>query len=63
MLIKYYYINYEYQHINNDPANFLRMLQEGGGGEETREGNLPPPQYVSVTQEEKEAIDRVKFES
>ncbi|CAG8455519.1 12692_t:CDS:2 [Rhizophagus irregularis] len=49
------------QLINNDPANFLRILQEGGGGgEETREGNLPPPQYVSVTQEEKEAIDRLE---
>jgi hypothetical protein len=35
-------------------------LQEGGGSE-PREGN-PPPQYVSVTQEEKEAIDRVILE-
>jgi hypothetical protein len=31
-------------------------LQQEGGGEEP---NLPPPNYVSVTQEEKEAIDRV----
>ncbi|RIA88353.1 putative UV excision repair protein [Glomus cerebriforme] len=53
------------QHINNNPTSFLRLLQEGGGGggggggEETQ-GNIPPPQYVSVTQEEKEAIDRLE---
>jgi UV excision repair protein RAD23 len=46
------------QLINSDPTSFLRLLQEGGGSE-PREGN-PPPQYVSVTQEEKEAIDRLE---
>ncbi|CAG8522635.1 11512_t:CDS:2 [Acaulospora morrowiae] len=45
------------QLINANPAMFLRLLQENG--EETGEVNLPPPQYVSVTQEEKEAIDRL----
>ncbi|CAG8594236.1 9138_t:CDS:2 [Funneliformis mosseae] len=45
------------QLINSNPEYFMRLLQEG---EEAGEGNLPPPQYVSVTQEEKEAIDRLE---
>ncbi|CAI2169516.1 17793_t:CDS:2, partial [Funneliformis geosporum] len=45
------------QLINSNPNSFMRLLQEG---EEAGEGNLPPPQYVSVTQEEKEAIDRLE---
>lgn len=45
------------QLINSNPEYFMRLLQEG---EEAGEGNLPPPQYVSVTQDEKEAIDRLE---
>ncbi|CAJ0864763.1 13049_t:CDS:10 [Entrophospora sp. SA101] len=45
------------QLINSNQATFMRLLQEPDEG---GEGNLPPPQYVSVTQEEKEAIDRLE---
>lgn len=46
--------------INADPNGFLQALLEGA---EDEEGGAAPPgsSMVQVTQEEKEAIDRVKF--
>lgn len=48
--------------INQDPQAFLQMLAEGS--EEDDEGMAAPPgsQVIQVTQEEKEAIDRVSSE-
>lgn len=47
--------------INNDPQAFLQMLAEGGDDDE--EGTTAPAgsQVIQVTQEEKEAIDRVSI--
>lgn len=49
------------QLVNANQSTFMRLLQENGGEEmgEANLPNLPPPQYVSVTQEEKESIDRL----
>lgn len=44
--------------INADPNGFLQAILEGG--DEDEEGGAPPGSHmVQVTQEEKEAIDRV----
>jgi UV excision repair protein RAD23 len=45
--------------INSNQATFMRLLQEPDEGDESNP-NIPPPQYVSVTQEDKEAIDRLE---
>ncbi|CAG8741359.1 2364_t:CDS:2, partial [Cetraspora pellucida] len=44
------------QYINANQSAFTRLLQE----DEPGEGNLPPPHYVSITQDEKDAIDRLE---
>ncbi|CAG8694848.1 20298_t:CDS:2 [Racocetra persica] len=44
------------QYINANQPAFTRLLQE----DEPGEGNLPPPHYVSITQDEKDAIDRLE---
>ncbi|GAB5587836.1 UV excision repair protein rad23 [Umbelopsis nana] len=46
--------------INNDPQAFLQMLAEGSDDDD--EGMVAPPgsQVIQVTQEEKEAIDRLE---
>ncbi|KAI8580612.1 hypothetical protein K450DRAFT_236437 [Umbelopsis ramanniana AG] len=46
--------------INNDPQAFLQMLAEGGDDDD--EGTTAPAgsQVIQVTQEEKEAIDRLE---
>ncbi|CAG8494873.1 4679_t:CDS:2 [Ambispora gerdemannii] len=49
------------QLINANQQTFLELLNESSGDQPTTgEGNLPSPHYVSVTQEEKEAIDRLE---
>lgn len=46
--------------INADPNGFLQALLEGADDDE--EGGAPPGSHmIQVTQEEKEAIDRVSF--
>ena len=48
--------------INADPNGFLQALLEGG--DEGEDGGAPPGSHmVQVTQEEKEAIDRVRTSS
>ena len=46
-----------YQLITQHPQAFMQLLEQGDGGEEEEEGD--PPGVVSVTQEEKDAIDRL----
>jgi UV excision repair protein RAD23 len=45
--------------INNDPHAFLQMLSEGSEDDDEGMGAPPGSQVIQVTQEEKEAIDRV----
>jgi len=45
------------QLINANQQSFLQLLNEGDDGDEQQ---IPPPQYIQVTQEEKEAIDRLE---
>lgn len=44
------------QHISANPNAFFQALMEAG---EDEEANMPPSNMIQVTQEEKEAIDRV----
>lgn len=46
------------QHITQNPNAFFQALMEAG---EEEEGNMPPSNMIQVTQEEKDAIDRVSF--
>lgn len=46
--------------INADPNGFLQALLEGAEGDEEG-GQAPPGNMIQVTQEEKDAIDRVSF--
>lgn len=48
--------------INQNPQTFIQALSEYSDDEEDDETGVPPPgsSMIQVTQEEKEAIDRVK---
>ncbi|CAG8481803.1 13440_t:CDS:2 [Dentiscutata erythropus] len=46
------------QFINANQSAFTRLLLEGG--DEAGDSGLPPAHYVSVTQDEKDAIDRLE---
>ncbi|CAG8506786.1 4941_t:CDS:2 [Acaulospora colombiana] len=47
------------QLINANQSTFMRLLHENNNEETGGDANLPPPHFVSVTQEEKDAIDRL----
>ncbi|CAG8693258.1 24779_t:CDS:2 [Gigaspora margarita] len=48
------------QFINANQSTFTRLLQESGDDAGAGDANLPPPHYVSITQDEKDAIDRLE---